>query len=689
MVLKSLELYNCLGILNGIGQEKIFIDFSQFKSGLILIQGKSGTGKSTLLNNCQPYRNGFKENFESDGYRYLDFEYKGHLYTSQVYQTKAMLFKDGKLLNPTQKVKEYDEVLEEELGSPDAFFKLLFAGRRFKNILDLTKGERKDLIVDYLLENLKKYEVYQTILKGEYNEKVEKIREAEIRLERIPNLQENENQLLDSIELLILNLTSSKEALAEVEIEQSNFLKQEEENKEVREAISKKEKEKAIIESELVSIEKQIKKLEDRKEDGANEYDSIEYEFAKLESAGVLVESIEGLDADKLQDEKNDYNTEITNDEHTKEIMRLECEALMRELLRNQETYFKLKEEKLPCTSQLQVLCPLTKNRDVNSLIEDLGREHHEISVKHALAVEAYNKYTVREFKEELEDIEKKLEKIRNYNKTAKLRADRETLTKEALRLKEELESLKTQLAEKKGKQEHLSDNLTMLEGRILEECQNKAEELANTRVEIGKIETKIAEQKDQLKKIQEELEKLEPLEKQIETLKKEAEEYPLLIEFFGNNGAKVFDLQNAGNQISDVANNLLANYSNKNVKIKFETLGVDSKGGLKEVFDIQNSMDGGEWKTYASDGESVIISNAIREAMCYLRQNHDMKTVYVDELDGSIDSMSRVGFIKLLEQGAELNQRHHTFLISHSEEVKSFVEQKIIFEEGEIKVNG
>lgn len=132
----------------------------------------------------------------------------------------------------------------------------------------------------------------------------------------------------------------------------------------------------------------------------------------------------------------------------------------------------------------------------------------------------------------------------------------------------------------------------------------------------------------------------------------------------------------------------LLENYENKKIKVKFDTLKENSKGEIKEVFDINCSINDAEWQTYLSDGESVLVSNSIREAMSYLKKTKDFKTVFIDELDGSIDSEARIGFIRLLEEGNRLNERQFTFLITHSEEVKSYLEKNIIFQNNNLTIN-
>jgi len=392
---RTLELYNSKGILKGLKKDKIFLDLTNYKTGIILIQGIYGSGKTTILNNLQPYRRNFTHDFLKDGYRYLEFEYGGYIYLSQVYQEKAMLFKDGILLNKTQKVKEYDQYLEEELGDEDAFCKLLFAGRNVTNILKLTKGERKDLLVDYLLQDLKKYTFYQDKLKADEERIMTKFNLADIKLERIPVLNKELEDILASNGVLEMTLEAYKEALNDVLTKQNEFIEQEENNKSKLEEIHNKELELSGVRVQLSSAESNLTRTESRISTGTVEYEEVQL---SLKNLGVV--SIEGLDEKYLRDEKEKYMRLSLEDTNEKSKLEGTCKSLLGQYLSKQDDYFKLKENSLPCHADLQVLCPLTKNRNIEKLIEESGKELDELEKQHEQAVETFNKYEIRLFTE-------------------------------------------------------------------------------------------------------------------------------------------------------------------------------------------------------------------------------------------------------------------------------------------------
>ena len=56
MKLESLKLAGSKGIRAGMGLEEINIDLTKLPPGLIAVVGPNGTGKTTILDNLQPYR---------------------------------------------------------------------------------------------------------------------------------------------------------------------------------------------------------------------------------------------------------------------------------------------------------------------------------------------------------------------------------------------------------------------------------------------------------------------------------------------------------------------------------------------------------------------------------------------------------------------------------------------------------
>src|SRR6266702_3543621 len=101
MRLKTLHLKNSRGLLAGIGLEEVFIDFSVLPNGLIAIVGENGAGKTTVLDNCHPFRimpsklrdskawsadafSYYNEFYGNDGLNELVFEFEGKTYKKKI-----------------------------------------------------------------------------------------------------------------------------------------------------------------------------------------------------------------------------------------------------------------------------------------------------------------------------------------------------------------------------------------------------------------------------------------------------------------------------------------------------------------------------------------------------------------------------------------------------------------------------
>lgn len=706
MKIKHIKLIGCIGIQKGLGLEEIEINFDNFNPGLIGLFGKSGSGKSTILNNLNPYRTDFKSNFYDDGTRELKFIFKEHEYLSQVYHEKAFLFKDGKLLNESGKVSTYDESLENEIGDQNVFYKMLYAGRRFKNILELTKGEKKQLVIDYLLDYLKDYETYGKQLKEEQQSLEKDLLRLKVKLEEEETIKEEIEKYKTDGKETVEKIKEIEEKIEKLKKKQLLWEEENEENEKINKQIDKLETESEekfklcnINLKEQGNKQQEINDLNEKIEETEEKIDKIEevnYNIDDLEKNKTNLEEqqeeIETLD-------KELKNTVKQSEREVKEYNRIseELDELKKELedLENQNP---------PCTKDLQLKCPLTKNTDYSEVLKKFNlkiekkekelKEQGDISngVKREILVitEKQEKLNEKEidYDSEISKINKKIKKQKEFNEIkgfVELNKERKDTIKKYEKQRDEYRELYEKYLRETKKVENEIENLKK---EIKNEYTDYSDDIKEKEEKLIQLKTTKENLKKQLTEKKEKLETFGKIKDKIEKIETEIIEYNLLIEFFGKTGGVLFDIEMAGEQISNIANKLLENYSNKQIKIKFETLKTDSKGQPKEVFDIACSINGEDWQTYLSDGESVLVSNSIREAMSYLRKQREYKTVFIDELDGSIDSENRIGFLKLLEQGNELNNRDFTFLISHSEEVKGHLEQSIELKDGTINLN-
>jgi len=177
MILQKLILRGFKGLRAGIGLAEVCIDFSQLPGGLIAIVGSNGSGKTTILDNCHPYRlmpykcrkakdwtpgafSFYDQCFGSDAMKELVFEMAGTTYKSLVLidvqrrKQEAYLYRDdgaaGWFPLNDGKTKTYDEAVERVVGSPSLFFTSVFRSQGAKNLSDYSRGDIMGIISELL-----------------------------------------------------------------------------------------------------------------------------------------------------------------------------------------------------------------------------------------------------------------------------------------------------------------------------------------------------------------------------------------------------------------------------------------------------------------------------------------------------------------------------------------------------------
>lgn len=689
MKIKRLKLYNSKGIWNGSKQKlsEIEIDFTVFKKGIVGLYGVSGSGKSTILYNLNPYRTNFKGKFFADGYRELEFEFKGNDYLSKVYHDKAVLFRNDVLLNPSQKVSTYDEVLEDEIGAEDVFFKLMYAGHDFSNILTLTKGQRKEIIVNYLLDYLKDYELYSAKLKQDetadtvkFETLANEIGRIELNINEISKIEEdiiNVTFERDNLRTLVTKLNEKQVLFDEKEIELQTIKQQ------VEFKFKDMAKQGMIIkeaEFKLDSMDNKLTKLQTEYQELNNK---IQNEFITAETTESVMKKIE--DIDKIINEKIKQQAEQNN-------KRRELKEKTNTLHEKKTELLRLEKAVPPCNSDLQIKCPLTKNVDYSFMLTELQNKVDDYAEEVVILeneVNGFDDISLTEDKNQKNELNVLLNKINENSKIDGYKQLANKIQTDAEELILEIEELEAKQEKDKAILREIEREKNTLESCCKNEYIDYRDRILIEEKNITAKESTIQFYNDRIKALKAELKSTAKMKIELDVLADRMNDYTMLINFFGKTGGMIHDIEMAGKQVSEVANKLLENYLEKSIIIKFDTLKENSKGEMKEVFDITCSINGQDWQdsTDLSGGEKVLVSNAIREGMSYLRQDNDFKTVFLDELDGSLDAEARIGFVKLLEQGNELNGRDFTILITHSDGVKAHLEQYISLEEGEIKI--
>jgi DNA repair exonuclease SbcCD ATPase subunit len=150
-MITRLKLVGFIGILHGTGKNEIEIDFSKSKSKFLIFKGTIGSGKTTILSSLHPFFESFdaRESPAISGRKELDIMKDGVLYEMVLhYKTakKAFIKKNGIELNPSGGVRSYEEIILQELGIDQDFFKISKMGDNVVTFTEFSPLERKQYI---------------------------------------------------------------------------------------------------------------------------------------------------------------------------------------------------------------------------------------------------------------------------------------------------------------------------------------------------------------------------------------------------------------------------------------------------------------------------------------------------------------------------------------------------------------
>ncbi len=170
MRILNATLRGFIGIKKGMGLDEITVDLADL-SGLVALAGPNGHGKTTLLENLSPYRGLASRSgsiqhhvFLRDSSREINFLYDGDRFRSLVKidsdngRSEGFVWRNGQP-QVNGKVKSYDAYINELLGSKALFYNSVFCAQNSEKLSDLTTGEFKNLMVEFLrLDRLTRHE---------------------------------------------------------------------------------------------------------------------------------------------------------------------------------------------------------------------------------------------------------------------------------------------------------------------------------------------------------------------------------------------------------------------------------------------------------------------------------------------------------------------------------------------------
>ena len=236
MKILYLELHNYAGIFAGTGKTKITIDFRNSKNEIVMLFGKNGSGKSTILSALHPFmgsNNDERDNLiinGKDGYKEIHIKNNDFVYIIKHYTKKSSKSYIGKVLysdyisgsynidelNENGGVRTFKEIVKDELNVTEDLFKLSRIGSNVTNFIDLSTADRK-LFISKFLPDIEEYLKYYKIIKDKFstlNKEIQFIANEMNKLDSESHLTINKNNYEKLIDDYDKELSEAKEKLA-------------------------------------------------------------------------------------------------------------------------------------------------------------------------------------------------------------------------------------------------------------------------------------------------------------------------------------------------------------------------------------------------------------------------------------------------------------------------------------------
>ena len=213
-----------------MSKKEIDIDFTKSHNRIILLVGKNGSGKTSILSNLHPFphvgtldlrntQNLIREGM--DGEKIFECEdgenkYKvviKYIWTKNTHKCLAFIRKNIEELNPSGGLFSFYKIIKFELDIDPSFLKILRLGPNVTDIITLRAAERKEF-VGALLSDV---EIYQALYKRANEESKLAKNNLKILSSKFDQIGtfENLGQKLKEVEKIILDLENEKSKLTQ------------------------------------------------------------------------------------------------------------------------------------------------------------------------------------------------------------------------------------------------------------------------------------------------------------------------------------------------------------------------------------------------------------------------------------------------------------------------------------------
>jgi DNA repair exonuclease SbcCD ATPase subunit len=346
--------------------------------------------------------------------------------------------------------------------------------------------------------------------------------------------------------------------------------------------------------------------------------------------------------------------------------------------------------QKLPVGKIKELEERLSRQKKELSELEKHMKEKESVLIS---ATKAVNSYT----EERIKPIESRRENLIALQSELKERIEKTGITDSDTALKAKAEAyLEDKVFDRKNTLESERDNIAGRISKLKEEIASIDNSMHEARIrsleeELSNVDTLLSSAKEDLGGLKKERDILERNRKIEERTRAELKEkqhlqsnYEIVEKAFGANGIQALEMEAMAPDVAEVTNSILQSAYGDKFKVSFQTLRLGSKKELIEDFSImvENTETGSvkplEW---LSGGEGTWIKEALFHAFSVVRMRNtkfSFRTNFLDEADGALDHDSKLRYLKMIEKAHIESGVDKTILITHSQELKDVIEQKI-----------
>lgn len=629
-------------------------------------------------------------------------------------------------------LKPYEDFIAQTFGPIELYLRTAFITQRpTKNLPDLTDataGEKKTLFVELAgIDYLQKFA-------DAANEKVKSnenlVHDAEIKIQMLEstlnrkteieeNLQDSEKTVKEKqseLDKIIENGKAAREKLNEAQERYNAEKERGKKEVELREDVTKFEIEISGIEKEI-SINQTAAEKRAENEKIIAEYEDLQKVIAEEQQKRNAINEANSAKMSEYLQKKSEFDAKIAEIKKSLDGFTSEKYDVEKKIV-SDENEIRFKERDI---AEISDTCPTCGQKLPAEKIAELNAKKAEAEKAVKILVDG-----ITEKRNRVSEIEKKIAELTQelselafsepakpvqdmFDSTIENKANAELQTIDINKAKSELETAKTSAIRNEGLTVQISDKKKLLENATVMLRENQAKrndkagfELAEAQTNldsvtreytalkenIAALNATIEADKKTLAEIAESEKELEKVKKDSEKARIEATEWELVSKAFGKDGIQALELDALAPGISETANRILKSGYGDRFSISIETTRIGGSGKkTKQIEDFKIMVnDNGDVTTLEnkSGGESVWIKRAIYDAFAVIRRRNTgfaFLTCFQDETDGALDASAKTAYCRMLEASHDAAKLRHTIIITHSNEVKAMIEQKIAME--------